>query len=89
MAEYETFNKYQENAANNDVSYKLGALVSNTASGNGRESTAGYIPGRICRWKRKKQLFIIMKNGYWKTEGNKVSYCITIDKEQNWFRNRK
>ena len=81
IIEYETFNKYQ-NAAGNDVSYKLGALVSNTASGNGWESTAkGYIPGNLQVEKEKAAVYNNAGNE-WKTEGNKVSYCITIDKDR-------
>ena len=81
IIEYETFNKYQ-NAAGNDVSYKLGALVSNTASGNGWESTAeGYIPGNLQVEKKKADVYYNAGNE-WKTEGNKVSYYITIDKDR-------
>ena len=82
--EYETFNKYQN--ATGDVAYKPGVLVRNTASGNGWEVFAdGYVPGKLQVAKENVSSYF---TGYgaddkkWSTEGNKICYCITIDKKR-------
>ena len=84
ILEYETFNKYQN--ATGDVAYKPGVLVRNTASGNGWKVFAdGYVPGKLQVAKEKVSSY---STGYgaddkkWSTEGNKICYCITIDKKR-------
>ncbi|MDB8783560.1 MULTISPECIES: Spy0128 family protein [unclassified Ruminococcus] len=84
ILEYETFNKYQN--ATGDVAYKPGVLVRNTASGNGWEVFAdGYVPGKLQVAKENVSSYF---TGYgaddkkWSTEGNKICYCITIDKKR-------
>ena len=84
ILEYETFNKYQN--ATGEVVYKPGVLVRNTASGNGWQVTAdGYVPGNL---QVKKENVSSYFTGYgssdkkWSTEGNKICYCITIDKNR-------
>ena len=84
ILEYETFNKYQN--ATGDVAYKPGVLVRNTASGNGWKVFAdGYVPGKLQVAKENVSSYF---TGYgaddkkWSTEGNKICYCITIDKKR-------
>lgn len=68
------------------MAYKPGVLVRNTASGNGWKVFAdGYVPGKLQVAKEKVSSY---STGYgaddkkWSTEGNKICYCITIDKKR-------